>query len=382
MAESSEDRDERQLPASERKLAKAREDGQIPRSREAAHAASLLAAFMTVALYGPAFADRCMALLRGSLRFDRSVTRDPQLALNGAASQAWEAFVAVMPILVAPIAAAMLATLVVGGLVFTLKPITPDLSRIDPMAGLGRIFSMKSLIDFGKLALIALAVGLVGFWVISGGLHRFASYAGMPLPAALAAAGSDLKAGLLSVFGVVLVAALIDGPLQIFRHRKDLMMTPQEARQENRESEGDPQVKAKLRQRQREMSRGRMLAVVAQANVVVTNPTHFAVALKYDEGAMGAPRVVAKGADLLAARIRELAAESNVPMLEAPPLARALYRHVEIDQEIPAALYSAVAQVLAWVYQLQQFSAGRGGPPREPGIQVPDGLDPLQEGAR
>jgi flagellar biosynthetic protein FlhB len=281
-----------------------------------------------------------------------------------------------MPILVAPIAAAMLATLVVGGLVFTLKPITPDLSRIDPMAGLGRIFSMKSLIDFGKLALIALAVGLVGFWVISGGLHRFASYAGMPLPAALAAAGSDLKAGLLSVFGVVLVAALIDGPLQIFRHRKDLMMTPQEARQENRESEGDPQVKAKLRQRQREMSRGRMLAAVAQANVVVTNPTHFAVALKYDEGAMGAPRVVAKGADLLAARIRELAAESNVPMLEAPPLARALYRHVEIDQEIPAALYSAVAQVLAWVYQLRRWQREGGLIPKKPQrLPVPEALD-------
>jgi flagellar biosynthetic protein FlhB len=181
---------------------------------------------------------------------------------------------------------------------------------------------------------------------------------------------------------VVLVAALIDGPLQVFRHRKDLMMTPQEARQEHRESEGDPQVKAKLRQLQREMSRGRMLAAVAQANVVVTNPTHFAVALKYDDGVMGAPRVVAKGADLLAARIRELAAEANVPMLEAPPLARALYRHVEIDQEIPAALYSAVAQVLAWVYQLEQFAAGRGSRPREPGIQVPDGLDPLQEGAR
>jgi flagellar biosynthetic protein FlhB len=164
----------------------------------------------------------------------------------------------------------------------------------------------------------------------------------------------------------------------MFRHRKELMMTPQEAKQEYKESEGDPHVKGKRRQMQREMSRGRMLAEVAQANVVVTNPTHYAVALRYDENGSGAPRVVAKGADLMAARIRELAAQSNVPLLEAPPLARALYKHVEIDQEIPAALYAAVAQVLAWVYQLEQFASGRGMRPKEPGIAVPAGMDPLE----
>jgi flagellar biosynthetic protein FlhB len=246
------------------------------------------------------------------------------------------------------------------------------------MKGLGRIFSKNALVDLGKLALIALAIGLVGAWIVSDGLHRFAAYAGMPLPAALAAAGSDLRSGLFAVFGVVLVAALADAPLQMFRHRKELMMTPQEAKQEYKESEGDPHVKGKRRQMQREMSRGRMLAEVAQANVVVTNPTHYAVALRYDENGSGAPRVVAKGADLMAARIRELAAQSNVPLLEAPPLARALYKHVEIDQEIPAALYAAVAQVLAWVYQLEQFASGRGVRPKEPGIAVPAGMDPLE----
>lgn len=378
MSESSEDRDERQLPASERKLQKAREDGQVPRSREAAHAAALLAAFITLAMYGRSFGDRSVALVRGALRFDRELTRDPQLAMNAAAAQAGEALWAVMPILVAPVAAALIATLAVGGLVFTLKPVTPDLTKIDPMKGLGRIFSMKSLTDLGKLALIAFAVGGVGGWIIASGMPRFAAYAGMELPAALATAGADLRSGLLAAFGVVLLAALVDGPLQIFRHRKDLMMTPQEAKQEYKESEGDPHVKGKRRQMQREMTRGRMLAAVAEANVVVTNPTHFAVALRYDEDGTGAPRVVAKGADLMAARIRELAAEAGVPMLEAPPLARALYKHVDIEQEIPAALYSAVAQVLAWVYQLEQFTRGRGVRPREPGITVPAGMDPLE----
>ena len=154
--------------------------------------------------------------------------------------------------------------------------------------------------------------------------------------------------------------------------------TLEEMKQEFKESEGDPHVKGKRRQLQREMSRGRMLAAVAEANVVVTNPTHYAVALRYEDGALGAPKVVAKGADLIAARIRELAAEANVPMLEAPPLARALYTHVEIDQEIPAALYAAVAQVLAWVYQLEQFASGRGVRPKEPAIAVPVGMDPLE----
>jgi flagellar biosynthetic protein FlhB len=378
MADTSEDRDQRQLPASERKLQKAREDGQVPRSREAAHAAALLAACLTLALYGPAFADRCLALVRGALRFDRALTRDPQLALNAASALAGEALMTVLPVLIAPVAAAMLATLAIGGLVFTFKPVTPDLTRLDPMKGLGRIFSKDALVDLGKLAIIALAVAATGAWIVAGGLHRFAAYAGMSLPGALAEAGNDLRSGLLAVFGVVLVAALLDAPLQIFRHRKQLMMTLEEMKQEFKESEGDPHVKGKRRQLQREMSRGRMLAAVAEANVVVTNPTHYAVALRYEDGALGAPKVVAKGADLIAARIRELAAEANVPMLEAPPLARALYTHVEIDQEIPAALYAAVAQVLAWVYQLEQFASGRGVRPKEPGIAVPVGMDPLE----
>jgi flagellar biosynthetic protein FlhB len=378
MAENSDDRDERRLPASERKLRQAREEGQVPRSREVSHAAALLASLACLAFYGPQFAERSLALIRGSLRFDRVLTREPERALSAAGAIAAEALWATLPLVIAPIAAATLATLAVGGLVFTLKPVMPDLSRIDPMSGLGRMFSMNSAVDVGKLAVIALAVGGVGAWYAVGGLAQFAAYAGMSLPAALATAGSDLRAGLIGISMVVIAVALADGPLQIFRHGQKMMMTPQEAKQEYKEAEGDPQMKGRIRERQRAMSRGRMLQAVATADVVVTNPTHFAVALKYEDGAMSAPRVVAKGADLLAARIRELAQEARVPLLESPPLARALYKHVEVDGEIPAALYSAVAQVLAWVYQLNQHAAGRGKLPAEPGIVVPDGLDPLE----
>jgi len=378
MSEASENRDERQLPASERLLQKAREDGQVPRSREAAHAASLVAALLTLALYGPSFAQHCLALIRNGLRIEPALARDPQLALQAAANEAGQALMAVLPILLAPVAAACLATIGIGGLVLTLKPVTPDLGKLDPMKGLGRIFSVKSLIELGKLAGIALSVGAVGFWIVADSLPRFAAYAGMPLPLALARAGEDLRLGLLWACAVVIVAAVVDGPLQIWRHRKDLMMTPAEAKQEYKETEGDPHVKGKIKERQRAMARNRMLAAIPKANVVVTNPTHYAVALQYDEGGQGAPRVVAKGADLMAARIREIAAEAGVPLLEAPPLARALYRHVELEQEIPAALYSAVAQVLAWVWQLEQFTRGRGVRPREPGIVVPAGMDPLE----
>jgi flagellar biosynthetic protein FlhB len=378
MAETSDDRDERQLPASERKLREARESGQVPRSREAGHAAALLAALVTVAFYGPTFAERSLALVRGTLRFDRALTREPQRALEAAASAAGEALWAVLPLLVAPLAAATLATLAVGGMVFSFKPVTPDLSKIDPFAGFARLASIDSVITVLKLAGLALAIGGMGAWFLADGLGRFASYAGMSLPAALATAGGDLRAGLLAVAAVVVLAALVDAPVQMWRHHKQMMMTPAEAKREHRESEGDPQVKARIRQKQREFARGRMLAAVPTADVVVTNPTHFAVALKYDDGGERAPRVVAKGADLLAARIREIAAEAGVPMLESPPLARALYTHVEVDREIPAALYSAVAQVLAWVYQLEQHLAGRGARPREPGIAVPPGMDPVE----
>jgi len=376
MADSNDDRDSRQLPASERKLRQARERGQVPRSREAPHAAALLAMMLAVFLYGPTFAERTMAQVRGALRFDPVTARDPSRAADLAGATALDALLATVPLLAVPLLAACAATLAVGGRVLSFEPVTPDLKRISPIAGLGRLFSVDSVINILKLAGLATLVGLVGAWFVTGGITRFAGYMSMALPAALSGVATDLRGGLLAASAVVVLAALIDGPVQVWRHHVRQRMTHQEARKELRESEGDPLLKARLRERQRAISRGRMLEAVPGADVVVTNPTHFAVALKYDDGAGGAPRVVAKGADLMAARIREIALEAGVPLLESPPLARALYRHVPLDQEIPAPLYSAVAQVLAWVYQLRQHRAGQAAQPTEPGIEVPAGFDP------
>lgn len=190
-----------------------------------------------------------------------------------------------------------------------------------------------------------------------------------------------MAAGLVALVGVLAAVALVDVPFQWFRHRADLKMTHQEARQEAKESEGDPMLRGRMRARQREIAGRRMLVAVPTADVVITNPTHYAVAIRYDESAMGAPRVVAKGADLLAARIREIATQAGVPVLGAPPLARALYAHVEVDREIPAALYNAVAQVLAWVYQLRHATDPRARAPVAPAaIEVPPGMDPAPGG--
>src|SRR5690606_8397055 len=201
-----------------------------------------------------------------------------------------------------------------------------------------------------------------------------------PLEKSLGSSVSLMVTGVVMLIGVLALIALVDVPFQWYRHRVDLRMSYEEVRQETKETEGDPHVRGRIRARQREIASRRMLAAVPAADAVITNPTHYAVAIRYDERAGGAPRVVAKGADLLAGRIRELARASGVPLVDAPPLARALYAHVELDREIPAELYNAVAQVLAYVYQLRNWVPGRGRAPRMPdAFEVPASLDPAND---
>ncbi|HXF44564.1 MAG TPA: EscU/YscU/HrcU family type III secretion system export apparatus switch protein, partial [Burkholderiaceae bacterium] len=224
---------------------------------------------------------------------------------------------------------------------------------------------------------VAALLAAVGFGYVAAHLQEFAALAHESLFAALAHFGRLAGIALALLAATVGAAAALDVPFQIFQHRKRLRMTPEEARREQKESEGDPHLKARIRSAQREIARKRMMAAVPQADVVVTNPTHYAVALKYLEGRHRAPVVVAKGADAVAEKIKALARAHAVPQLEAPPLARALYRHVEIGDEIPAALYAAVAQVLAYVFQLRRYAAGTGERPQEPrDLEVPPELDP------
>jgi flagellar biosynthetic protein FlhB len=267
-----------------------------------------------------------------------------------------------------------------GGWNFTLQPLTPNFSKINPLTGIGRVFSGHQLVETLKASLLALVLAAVGAAYLVQRWHEHAELLSMPLPAALVAGGQLILSGLIWVAAVLALFALVDVPLQRFQLQKRLRMSVQEVKQEFKEAEGSPEIKSRMRARMREMANRRMLAAVPLADLVVMNPTHFAVALKYDDRKMAAPRVVAKGADLLAFKIRDLAKDAKVPVLLMPPLARALYAHTEVDQEIPARLFSAVAQVLAWVYQLRDaMAAGRGLAGEPPVPEIPADMDPLND---
>jgi flagellar biosynthetic protein FlhB len=245
------------------------------------------------------------------------------------------------------------------------------------MQGLGRMFSTHGLVELVKASLKAVLVAGVGVWVVWRERDHLFGLMHQPLASSMDDFASlVLLSALLIVASLALIAA-IDVPFQLWEYHRRLRMTKEEVRQEMKEQEGDPQIKARIRAAQREMSRRRMMSNVPTADVVVTNPTHYAVALKYDPEKAGAPVVVAKGRDAVAMKIRELARDNNVPILEAPPLARALHAHCELDQMIPAALYTTVAEVMAWVMQLNHWVAEGGLPPEEPtGLSVPEGMDP------
>ena len=373
MSASETSREDRQLPASERRLQQAREEGQLARSRDLVHLAAisaLLALFMGL---GPWLADQAQRLVSDGLRFDRAAAFEtgrlvPRLSYLGLAG-----LTAVLPIIAGMALLLAASTMVVSGWNLTAKALVPKFDRLNPVTGLGRLFGWRELLDHLRLILLTAALLGCAFHYLWGHIGEIDALARLPLGDALVRGFGWVAAGMALLAGVCLAAALLDVPMQIFKHRAELRMTLVEAKQENREAEGDPHVKGERRRRQREMARGRMLSAVPGASVIITNPTHFAVALFYDEATMRAPRIVAMGADHLALKIREVAIASKVPTLEAPPLARALYRHGDIGGEVPVELFTAVAQVLAWVFRLR--TAQR--PPPLPWIELPQGLDPV-----
>lgn len=376
MAEADHSSQERTLEPSARRLEQARREGQIPRSRYLAHLLVLGAAALALLLLAPAAIAGLRALLARALTFDAAALQAPlPLRLAEVVAQAaWTA----APILLLLALAALAAPLAVGGWLFAPQLAAPKFERLDPLAGVKRMFSPAAAVELAKVLLVAVLLAVVGFGYVAARLPEFAALAQQDLASALRHAGWLALLAFAALVATVAAAAAIDVPYQILQYRRRLRMTPEEARREQKESEGDPHLKARIRSAQREIARRRMMAAVPKADVVVTNPTHFAVALKYLEGRHRAPVVVAKGADALAQKIRDLAREHAVPQLEAPALARALYRHVQVGEEIPAALYAAVAQVLAYVYQLRRYAAGAGQRPQPPvDLAVPAELDPL-----
>ena len=371
------DAQDRNLPASERKIRKAREDGQVPRSRDLGHFAAVGAGAALLSTAAPAAFDLLQDMLTQALRFtaqDLNANDVMLRRLNGPL-EAW-AWVA-LPAGLALALAAVVAALGSGGWLWTLKPMAPKFDKLNPVTGIGRLFSKDQLIETLKAVAIALVLGIVGWIYLSSHVGAFSGTLNVPLPQALRDATEALMSGLLFLVLVLAGVAAIDVPLQRWRLGQRLKMSREEAKKEHKESEGNPEAKGRMKARMRELANRRMLQAVPKADLVVMNPTHYAVALKYEEGRMAAPRVVAKGADLMALRIRDTAKDAKVPVLQAPVLARALYAHAELDGEIPLTLYSAVAQVLAYVYQLRAAMDGRAPMPGElPELPVPLELDP------
>jgi flagellar biosynthetic protein FlhB len=369
------------LPASQRKLDKARADGQVARSRDLGHFAAIAAGgTLLVAMAAPVSGWLRDALAR-SLRFDSTQALGADAIGQQMLGWTTTLLLVVIPFGLAMALVAVAAGLATGGWTWTMKPLGPKFSFLDPLAGIGRVFSKQQVINALKASVLALVLGSIGAAYLSTHLDAFAHVLSLPLPAAIGALSATVVAGIGFIVLALAAFAVIDVPLQRRLHADGLKMSHQELKQEHKELEGNAEIKSKVRARMREMTQRRMMAAVPKADLVVMNPTHYAVALKYDDASMAAPRVVAKGADLIALRIRDLAKESQVPVLEAPVLARALYAHAELDREIPAALFAAVAQVLAYVYQLRAAMAGKVAMPGAlPVLDVPAGLDPHAAG--
>lgn len=370
---------ERTEPASSRRLEQAREEGQVPQSRELVAFAVLAAGAGSLWALGGWFSQRTTALIRDGLHFDRAAAFDAQYMLTSAGGLAVEAMVTVSPLFLLTVTAAILAPFTIGGLVFSPKALQMDFTRIDPLTGLGRMLSWSSLAELVKAILKSMLIGIVIYWVVRYEQEQLFGLIMQPVETGIESFVHILLVSLLAVVAGVAVIAMLDVPFQLWQYYDRLKMTREELRQEHKEMEGDPHLKARIRSQQREIARRRMMSEVPKADVVVTNPTHFAVALKYDSATMVAPKIVAKGMNMVAFRIRELAEANKVPVLEAPPLARALHRHAEIGDQVPQGLYTAVAEVMAYVYQLNQFmeSGGRLSAPEMPRqLSVPADLDP------
>jgi len=374
MESSSQDRN---LPATERKLKKAREDGQVSRSEDLSHLAVLGTGALAVLVLAPVLFNHLLVDMTRQLSFDAATVKTPGAMFTrlsdatGVGLAGCAAFAAII------MTAAIVSAVASGGWVQSLKPLMPDFSRLNPLKGFGNLFSKKKLISTAKMLVMTGILFSIATVFLGNSMQTVASLVMQPSTSAIAQLTQWITGGIGLMLLVLLLAAMVDVPLQTFLHKDEMKMSHQEVKQEGKENDGNPQVKGKIRQKQRELSQKASVNNVPKADFVVMNPTHFAVAIKYDEKTMRAPQVISKGADLLAMKIRDVAKNHSIPVLQSPMLARALYANAELDQDIPSALYTAVAQVLAYVYRLRAALKGQGPMPGEvPQPFVPPELDP------
>ena len=364
--------------ATPKRKQEARDKGQVPRSRELNTVGVMLAGASALLLMGDQLGAGIAHMMREGLSHRRSQVFDPEHLVEALVQGLLNALQALAPFLLVVLIAAIATPMFMGGWSFSIKAMAFKAEKLDPIKGLKRIFALRGLIEMlkamGKFVLVGAGAVFWLRWLADDLL----SLSLQPVTQALYNAAHICALSLLVLSAVLVIIAAIDVPFQLWDHSKKLRMTKQEVRDEAKDTEGKPEIKSRIRQAQQEVAQRRMMEEVPKADVIVTNPTHYAVALKYDQSKMRAPRVVAKGTELVAARIREIAEQHNVPLFSAPPLARALFASTKLGKEIPVNLYAAVAQVLTYVYQLKQAKQS-GGLFEEPEMPSIDDLDDLMD---
>ena len=362
MAESESGADKTEDPTEKRKK-DSREKGEIARSKELNTLAIMLAGSIGLIIFGGALAQDMMEIMRYNFSISREALLNPDSMGAYLLHSGKIALIALQPVLITLLIAAVIGPIALGGWLFAAGSLAPKFSRMNPAAGLKRMFSAKALVELLKALAKFFIILIVALMVLQADIDDLQRIAHEPLESAVIHSLQVVAwSALWMACGLILIAA-VDVPVQLWESHQKLLMTKQEVRDEHKDQEGRPEVKQRIRQVQREMSQRRMMAAIPDADVIITNPTHYAVALKYDPEKGGAPMLLAKGSDFLALKIREIGAKHNILLLESPALARSIYHSTELEQEIPAGLYLAVAQVLAYVYQIRQHQAGKGKRP-------------------
>jgi flagellar biosynthetic protein FlhB len=370
MAEEAETGGERTEEPSQRRLDEARKRGQVPRSRELTNFATMIGGSAVLMASGSALAARMSQLVRRGLSIDPQSLFDPDTMLNSLGQACVSAVTVLLPLFGTVIGLVLLASVVLGGFNFSTEALVPDFTRLSPLAGVKRLFGQRGAAELGKALLKCAVVGGVCAAVVSWIFRDVLALAHMEPRAAIGRGAALMSWSFVWLCASLALVAIVDVPLQMFQFKQSLRMTRQELRDEAKESDGRPETKQRIRQLQQTLARRRMMHKVPTADVVVVNPTHFAVALKYDPKQMRAPRVLAKGVDLVAQNIRRIAEEHRVPVFESPKLARALYRSTDLNKEIPAGLYVAVAQVLSYIFRVRALSPTAAARMARPNPQV------------
>src|ERR1700722_6783861 len=365
------DRERTESPTQKR-LDDARAKGQVPRSRDLSAAAIVLTGGVGLLSLGSLMGGQLLTLMRDGLSIHASEALDSGWMVMRFEHAALAAGMSAAPLLGLLLAAAVLTPLAIGGWTFSSEALVPNFERLNPVEGFGRILSIRGLIELCKALARVFLVAAVAVLVLRKQFHQYSALSIEPPAVAIGHAMRLGGAALIALGGALAVIAIIDVPLALWQFHKSMRMTRQEIRDESKESDGSPEMKSRIKRMQQVLARKRMMQEVPKADVVITNPTHYAVALRYDDQRMRAPVVVAKGQDLIAARIREIALEHKVAIVEAPPLARALHALCDLGDPIPTRLYAAVAKVLTYVYQLRTVRRQGGPAPEPPVVELPE----------